>query len=94
MHFSDCRRNRIGLEIGNEHRAVGVCIDFSTYVLIGFRSAVCHLCQRALVPLLCNDRGPNATAIYLRLGKAGKGLITFYKVFFNITFNFEFYPMS
>ena len=27
-------RNRIGLEIGNEHRAVGVCIDFSAYGLM------------------------------------------------------------
>jgi len=26
-----------------------------------FQSAVWHLCQRALVPLLHNDRGPNAT---------------------------------
>jgi len=29
---------------------------------IGFQSAVFLLCQRALVPLLRNDRGPNATA--------------------------------
>ena len=29
---------------------------------IGFQSAVFHLCQRASVPLLCKDRGPNASA--------------------------------
>ena len=30
-YFSDRQRTRIGLEIGNQHRAVGVCIDFSAY---------------------------------------------------------------
>ena len=35
---------------------------FNKNVGIGFQSAVFHLCQRALVPLLRNDRGPNATA--------------------------------
>ena len=35
---------------------------FNTNIEIGFQSAVFHLCQRALVPLLCNDRGPTATA--------------------------------
>ena len=29
---------------------------------IGFQSAIFHLCQRASVPLLRNDRGPNTTA--------------------------------
>jgi len=29
---------------------------------IGCQGAVFHLCQRALVPLLHNDRGPNTTA--------------------------------
>jgi len=31
---------------------------------IGFQSAVFHLCQRALVPLLCNYRGTNATPLF------------------------------
>jgi len=35
---------------------------FNKNIEIGFQSAVFHLCQRALVPLLQNDRGPNATA--------------------------------
>ena len=35
MHFSDCRRNRIRLEIGNKHRAV----DFSAYSLIFGKSS-------------------------------------------------------
>ena len=30
MHFADCRRN----EIGNNHRAVGVCIGFLVYTLL------------------------------------------------------------
>jgi len=44
MHFSDHWRKRIGLEIGNYHRAFGVCIDFSAYALIfGKRSRGCML---------------------------------------------------
>ena len=35
---------------------------FNKNIEIGGQSAVFHLCQRALVPLLQNDRGPNATA--------------------------------
>ena len=35
---------------------------FNKNIEIGFQSAAFHLCQRALVPLLRNDRGPNATA--------------------------------
>ena len=35
---------------------------FNKNIEIGFQSAVFHLCQRALVPLLRNDRGPTATA--------------------------------
>jgi len=31
-YYSDCRRTRIGLKIGNQHRAVAVCIDFSADV--------------------------------------------------------------
>ena len=41
-----------------------VCIEkiFCKNIEIGFQSAIFHLCQRALVPLLRNDRGQNATA--------------------------------
>ena len=35
---------------------------FNQNIEIGFQSAVFHLCQRALVPLLRDYRGPNATA--------------------------------
>jgi len=35
---------------------------FNKNTEIGFQSAVFHLCRRAIVPLLCNDKGPNATA--------------------------------
>jgi len=35
---------------------------FNKNIEIGFQNAVFHLCQRALVPLLHNYRGPNATA--------------------------------
>ena len=35
---------------------------FNKNIEIGFQSAVFHLCERALVPLLRNDRGLNATA--------------------------------
>ena len=38
---------------------------FNKIIEIGFQSAVFHLCQRALVPLLRNERGPNATASIL-----------------------------
>ena len=34
---------------------------FNKNIEIGFQSAVLHLCQRVLVPLLHNDRGLNAT---------------------------------
>jgi len=58
---------------------------------IGFQSAVCHLCQRTLVPLLRNDRGSNENDLYLGLGKTGKTLPKT-STFSSITFNFEFYP--
>jgi len=35
---------------------------FNKNIEIRFQSAVFHLCQPALVPLLWNDRGPKATA--------------------------------
>ena len=35
---------------------------FNKNIEIGFQSAVCHLCQWAIVPLLRNDSGPNSTA--------------------------------
>jgi len=35
---------------------------FNKNTEMGFQSAVFHLCQRALVPLWQNDRGPNAMA--------------------------------
>ena len=35
---------------------------FNRNIEIGFQSAIFHLCQGALVPLLWNDRGPNAMA--------------------------------
>ena len=34
---------------------------FNKNIEIGFQSAVFHICQRAFMPLLQNDRGPNAT---------------------------------
>jgi len=48
---------------------IQVCIVkmLNKNIEIGFQSAVSHLCQRALVPLLRNDRG-----LYLGLGKATK----------------------
>ena len=48
---------------------------FNKNVEIGFRSAVCHLCQRGLVPLLHNDRGPERNGLYLGLGKTGKAFL-------------------
>ena len=47
---------------------------FNKNVEIGFQSAVCHLCQRALMPLLQNDR-PECNGLYLGLGKTGKALL-------------------
>jgi len=35
---------------------------FNKNIEIGFQSAVFHLCQRTLVPLLRNYSGPNTTA--------------------------------
>jgi len=54
---------------------------------VGFMSTVFHLCQRALVPLLRNYRGPNAAAS-IWLGKTGKALLITY-VFSNLTFKFR-----
>jgi len=42
--FLDRRCNRIGLKLGTQHRAVGVCIDFSAYALmLGKSSRRCRL---------------------------------------------------
>ena len=40
------------------------CIEkiYNKNLEIGFHNAVCHLCQRALVPLLRNNRDLNAMA--------------------------------
>jgi len=54
-------------------------------------SVVFHLCQRALVPSLRNDRDPNATAS-IALGKTSKELLITL-VFSILTFNFNFYSM-
>jgi len=58
----------------------------------GFQSAVLYPCQRALLPLLGNDRGPTATTCIQGKGKPSKALLLT-SVFFDITFNFALYSM-
>jgi len=57
---------------------------------IGFQSAVCHLCQRALVPLLHNDRGLNTMASIYSKEKPSKALLIT-SVFSDFTFKYGFY---
>ena len=53
---------------------------------IRLQSAVFHLCYGVLVPLLCNDRGPNITASILSEGKLNRThLIT--SIFSDIALN-------
>jgi len=48
---------------------------YNKNIEMGFQSAVSHLCQRPLVPLLHNSTEPDATAYIYGQGKPSKALL-------------------